>query len=184
MAANIRPRKPPPKKKPKARKVGQVPLHQQWAWLTEEMLLSPAWRELLRHKGAYGVVCRVMAEHLAQYRLKNGRLIVPYADFHDYGVARGHIIESIEIAEALGFLVVHHGRWTAADHQEPNRYGLTFFPIGDTFETNDWMEVRNRAHARAIVQEVKSRRAQVEALPRAPSITPEAADDEYVTGTD
>jgi hypothetical protein len=176
MAANIRPRKPPPRKHQKSRKVGQPP-KQAWCWVTSEMLSSPAWRELLRHKGAYGVVQRIMVERMDHGGCDNGRLIVPYRDFHDYGVARGHIIEALEIAEALGFLVVHRGRWTAADHQEPNRYGLTFFPIGDTFETNDWAGIKNRAQARAIVKEVKSRRG----LVSSPSITPEAADNEYVT---
>jgi hypothetical protein len=176
MAANIRPRKPPHKKHQKGRKVGDTP-PPPWCPLSLEMLSSPAWRELLRHKGATRAVFRIMIERMNHAGCDNGRLIVPYADFHDYGISPGHLAEDIEIAEALGFLAVHRGRWIAADHQEPNRYGLTFFPIGDTFETNDWMEVKNRAHAKAIVQKVKSRRG----LVSSPSLTPEVTDDEYAT---
>jgi hypothetical protein len=104
------------------------------------------------------VVERVIDEYLEHAGQNNGRLIVPYIDFQEYGISNHTIPEGIEIAEALGFLVVHRGRKSAKDHRNPSRYGLTFYPIAEEFETNDWNRIKSTAQAEAIVERVKAER--------------------------
>jgi len=121
------------------------------------MLNSPAWQELIRHRVAHLIVERIIVEYLEHAGENNGRLIVTYDDFvDDCGVGRRHIPEGIDIAVALGFLIVHRGRKSKKDRRHPNRYGLTFYPIHEEFETNDWNRIKSRGEAQAIVERVRA----------------------------
>ncbi len=171
MAANVPPRTKPRKKK--QRRPGQVPQGEAWCWQTLAMLESPAWYELIQHRVAHLILERIIVEHARNAGQDNGGLIVPYDDFvHDCGIGRGHITEGIAIAEALGFLVVHHGR-KSRSRKHPNRYGLTFYDIAGDFETNDWAKIKSRAEAATIVERVKARLAEeAKQRRRSPSIVP------------
>jgi hypothetical protein len=75
----------------------------------------------------------------------------------NYGIAHRLVPQGIDIAEALGFLPVHRGRKLTKD-RHPNRYGLTFYPIYEELETNDWNRIKSEEQAEAIVRNVKERR--------------------------
>jgi hypothetical protein len=144
------------------------------------MLESWAWRELLRHKVAYLIVMRVIVEYLKHAGQDNGRLVVTYEDLmNDCGIGRRHIPEGLDIAEALGCLVIHRSRKSRRNQKPPNRYALPFYPIAEEFETNPWNRIKSAEQARAIVQRVKEARAEEEARRKAerkvvsPSIAPE-----------
>ncbi len=169
-----------PRKRDKGRKLNGPPQKEPWCWLTKAMFVSPAWQELIRHRGALLVVLRVVLEHMEHAGENNGRLIVTYEDFVDYcGIGERHIPENIDIAEALGFLIVHRGRKSKKDRRHPNRYGLTFYHLYEEFGANDWNRIKTTAQAQAIVERVKARRA-AEAAKRkaereaAPSLVPDA----------
>src|SRR6266496_1326025 len=184
MSANAPPgsehRRRPPRKRDKARKLGSPPKGETWCWLTKSMLTSPAWRELLKHRVAHLIVERIILEYLEHAGQDNGRLIVTYEEFaEECAVRRRSISEGIDIAEALGFLIVHRGRKSAKDRRHPNRYGLTFYHLYEEFGANDWDRIKTAAQAQAIVERVKARRA-AEAAQRkaereaAPSLVPDA----------
>jgi hypothetical protein len=165
MSANAPPgsehRRKPPRKRDKARKLGSPPKAESWCWLTKTMLTSPAWRELLKHRVAHLIVERIILEYLEHAGQDNGRLIVTYEEFaEDCAVRRRSISEGIDIAEALGFLIVHRGRKSAKDRRHPNRYGLTFYPIYEEFESNNWARIKTRAEAESIVARVKAKRGE------------------------
>jgi hypothetical protein len=175
MSANGPFRKKPPRKRNKARKLGSPPKGESWAWLLKKMLTSPAWLELIKHRVAHLIVERIVLEYLEHAGNNNGRLIVTYENFaEDCAVRRQSISEGIDIAEALGFLIVHRGRRkTAKNHNPPNRYALTFYPIYEEFETNNWEKIKTRDEAEAIVARVKAAILEkAKAKRKSPSIIP------------
>jgi hypothetical protein len=185
MAANGPFRNKPPRKRDRGRRLGAPPPKESWCWQTKAMRNSPAWRELIRHKAAHLVVERVIDEYLEHAGQDNGRLIVTYGNFRtDCGLSDHSIPEGIDIAEALKFLIVHRGRKSKKDRRNPNRYGLTFYPIYEEFETNDWSRIQTRAQARAIVRPIrehyKAERARRKAgrVMAAPSIAPEMGEEQ------
>jgi hypothetical protein len=123
------------------------------------MLTSYAWRELVKHKVAHLIVMRVVVEYLEHAGQDNGRLIVTYDNFEEFGISEPMIPGGLDIAEALGFLIVHRGRKPRHNRKPPNRYGLTFYPIHEEFETNDWNGIKSATEARAVVERIKEQRA-------------------------
>jgi hypothetical protein len=180
MSANGPHRTKPPSRRNRRRKLGGPPKDERWLWFTKSMVNSAAFQELIQHKGALRVVLRVVIEYLEHDGQDNGRLIVTYDNFEEFGISAPMIPESIDIAEALRFLIVHRGRKSKKDKRHPNRYGLTFYPIYEEFETNDWKRIQTRMEAEAIVERVKERRRAEAAKRRvsSPSIAPEVEGEE------
>jgi hypothetical protein len=136
----------------KRRNLGGPPLEVQWAWFPQDMLQSPAWRQLIKHPAAVTVFMRIVLEHLRHGGKNNGNLIVTYADFREFGLSQHSIADGIALATALGFTHVKRGRPSREGDRYPSRYTLTIYPVLDQWETNDWRHIRTVEKAKEIVK--------------------------------
>src|SRR6266536_62838 len=186
----------------KRRKLGGPPHDDQWVWFSRTMLLSPTWKALCRYKPAYMVIMRLVQEHLIHGGQNNSKLISTYEDFEKFGVISNLVGDGIAVAEALRFIQVKRGTVHLQDGgcpdryiREWNEYTLTFYSVGDQFETNDWNRIRTMEEARGIVRmTLERRKAEKESRKErggqrkkttSPSIVPEVGEqDETTTGTE
>jgi hypothetical protein len=113
------------------RNINKPPQGVPCVWCCHEMMASPAWMELLKHRAAFQVVSRIMVEHMRHAGLENGWLPVTYTDFVKYGVRRKSVPDGIAIAEALGFIkCTERGRASFEDLRTPVERQLRW-PVGD-----------------------------------------------------
>jgi len=82
---------------------------------------------------------------MAHAGLENGRLIVTYLQFIEFGIYRRMVTQSIAEAEERGLIEVMFRGWRLKD--TPNRYRLTYYATGTRIEsgavewsapTNEW----------------------------------------------
>ena len=106
-----------------------------WAWVTDELLNSLAWR-------AQSVNCRklidfLMLEHCRHAGQENGNLMATYDQLVDYGLTRNRVAAAIWEAEKLGLIQCRHGgRYYGSN--EPNRYTLTWIGTLHSPAFNPW----------------------------------------------
>lgn len=106
-----------------------------WAWVTDELLNSLAWR-------SQSVNCRklidfLMLEHCRHAGQENGNLMATYDQLVDYGLTRNCIAPAIWEAEKLGLIRCRHGgRYNGSN--APNRYTLTWIGTLDGPPLNVW----------------------------------------------
>ena len=106
-----------------------------WAWVTDELLNSLAWR-------AQSVNCRklidfLMLEHCRHAGQENGNLMATYDQLVDYGLTRNCVAAAIWEAEKLGLIKCRHGgRYHRSN--EPSRYTLTWIGTLDSPAANPW----------------------------------------------
>lgn len=109
---------------------------QRWAWLTIEMMTSPAFRTLSGN--ASKSFFRLLIEHNAHGALQNGRLTVTHEQFTEYGVTGEYVADAVDELEYKGLVKVQRGR-AGSGTPHSNVYTLTH--VGD-FEgapaTNGW----------------------------------------------
>jgi hypothetical protein len=145
-------RRRPPRKRPQAKTPNAPPDGQSWIWWTKEMYESPAFQELVKHKGALVVVNRIAYEHLCQGGKENGRLKVTFDNFVFWGIGRTRIGDNVAIAEALGFVkLVKRGLASFEDLRYPSEHAITWQGIGAEPPTNDWKRVWSPEAAKAKV---------------------------------
>jgi hypothetical protein len=99
---------------------------------------SEPWRTLPIY--ARRVLDRIIVEHATHYGQRNGRLVVSYRDFREYGISdRTSIAKGIRILAERGFLeIVEAGRWNGGRGRRAARYRLTFLPTKDHPTTDEW----------------------------------------------
>lgn len=109
-----------------------------WQWITQEMLLSPAWRTM--SLASRKVVDRIIIEHLRHDRRENGELVVTYDDFVAYGIRRQSVKPAIEEAIRLGWIDrTAKGVRSFGAARRPSKYGLTWIGRKDhTAPSNRW----------------------------------------------
>lgn len=100
-----------------------------WMWITRQMMASDAWRSLT-YDGRRVLDC-IIIEHLKQKRMKNGALVVPYADLVEAGVWRRNVKAGIENAVASGFIDVDFGGRSHGVFKRPNLFTLTWLPTAE-----------------------------------------------------
>ncbi len=106
-----------------------------WAWVTDELLYSLAWR-------SQSVNCRklidfLMLDHCRHAGQENGNLMATYDQLVDYGLTRNCIAAAIWEAEKLGLILCRHGgRYHGSN--APNRYTLTWKGTLDEPPSNVW----------------------------------------------
>jgi len=111
-----------------------------------EMLESPAWRVL--SLSAIRVLTRIEIELRHHGGNDNGKLIVTYDDFVEYGVDCHSIRPAIRELEALGFIeITVRGRAGNSEFRTPNRFRLTSDHLGGTHE---WRQIKTIEEALAI----------------------------------
>jgi hypothetical protein len=89
-----------------------------------ELIASPALRVISRH--AHLALSRIELELRQHAGRCNGRLIVTTLQFIEYGIERRRIPAALRELEALGIIVIAHGRGGNAEHRQPNRFLLNY----------------------------------------------------------
>ncbi len=116
-----------------------------WAWLTADLLASPAWR-------AQSINCRrlidaLMLENCRHAGQENGSLVLPYDALQSYGLTRENIKPSIIEAASLGLIRVDFGG-RYAGRNTPNVYSLTFLGRLTGTPPDDWQAITDDQIAR------------------------------------
>jgi hypothetical protein len=118
-----------------------IPKGVQWTWWAIEMIESPAYRVL--SLSGHRVIARIRLELARHGGNDNGKLIVTFDDFHEYGLSLGCIAPAIREAEALGFIrVTQYGVASTAEFRIPTKFALTHLPVGNAAPTNDWNRIQ------------------------------------------
>jgi hypothetical protein len=105
-----------------------------------EMLDSPAYRIL--SLSARRILDRLEIEWAGKGGTANGKLIVTFAQFHDYGVHWDAIAPASRELVALGFIeVTQRGRAGNAEWRRPSQYRITYLPTADAAPTHEWRHV-------------------------------------------
>ena len=118
------------------RKWRSPPKGEPWAWLTRELLCSPAWRA--QGPNWRRLIDFLLIEHMNHAGTENGRLMATYNQLSEYGLSRRLVSEAVREAEFLGLIRVNHGG-RLADSNQPSTYRLTFYAGRDgSPATNEW----------------------------------------------
>lgn len=128
-------------------------MDQPWAWLSEELIASTAWRSM--PLCARRALDRIILENMAHAGKANGDLIVTFDDLTTSGVGgRSGVARAIRILEALGFIdVTIQGHRSFGGAHLPSRYALTWLPRSDGRPaTNRWRRIATIGEARELVQ--------------------------------
>ena len=125
----------------KRKSVAGPPKGQPWVWHSAELRASPAWRG--RSMKCVRLLERLELEHMANAGLENGRLIVSYLQFVEFGIGRRLIAPAIAEAEQRGLIEVVHRGTRLKD--VPNRYRLTYYATGKKTQTGavEWSAPTN-----------------------------------------
>ena len=119
------------------KKIWGVPKGEGWAWLTTELLASPAWR--LRSINAAQLIDFLLIEHRNHAGRENGNLMATYDQLEEYGLTRSEIKAAILEACFLGLVKVTYEGGRYAGNNQPSTYGLTFYAGRDgSPATNEW----------------------------------------------
>ena len=118
------------------RKLRSPPKNEPWAWLTRELLSSPAWRAL--SVNGRRLIDFLLIEHCNHAARENGNLMATHEQLRHYGLTGDQIRPAIEEAGFLGLLRFERGgRWAGTN--APSRFRLTFYVDRDgNPATNDW----------------------------------------------
>ena len=134
-----------------------------WVYFTIAMLESPAFRAL--SQSALRMLFRLAIEHRAHGGRENGKLIVTYQNFMDYGIDRHAIAPAIRELVALGFVrITSRGGGGNAEHRKPTLYEVTCFPTISTLSTqlvkptNSWRRIETIEQARQRAAEARAER--------------------------
>jgi len=129
----------------------------QFAWRIIEMLESPAYRVL--SLAAHRVLARIEIELAQHGGNDNGRLPVTFNQFVEYGINRHAIAPAIRELCALGFLeVTEQGRAGNAEFRQPNKFRLSYRPVGRAKPTDEWRQIKT--HEQAVARQAEARRPQ------------------------
>ncbi len=115
------------------------PKGEPWVFLTVQMLESPACRSLSIN--ARRALDRLEIEHSAHAGLENGELRVSARQFHEFGVTKDCLTNSIRELESKGFIEVQTGEAEGV-LLPPFIFRLTFYGTPDRNATNNWRHWR------------------------------------------
>jgi hypothetical protein len=112
------------KLRPDGKTVRRNSLAQYFTSRPVELLESPALRVLSQY--AHLALLRIELELRRHGGHDNGKLIVTTRQFMEYGIPRRQIPAALRELEALGIVVILHGRGGNAEHRKPNRFLLNY----------------------------------------------------------
>ena len=122
-----------------------------------EMISSPAFCVL--SLSARRVLDRLEIELAGHGGTENGKLIVTFNQFQQFGIDRHAIAPGIREAVALGFVeVTEHGRAGNAEYRQPNRFRITYRNSDYGSATDDWRKVKTPDDANTIARQARSPR--------------------------
>jgi hypothetical protein len=130
-----------------------------WISYLRSMLESCAFR-VLGHT-AIRVMHRIEIEHMAHGGAENGRLIVTYDQFEEYGVSRNSVGPAIRELVALGFLEITDKGIASNENGRPNRFRLTYVNVKSREQpTNEWRRVTTIEEADRLAKEARAEKDQ------------------------
>ena len=99
-----------------------------WVGHKIEVIASPAWRIL--SLSARRVLDRLEIEHADHGGAENGRLIVTFNQFVEFGIDRHAIGSAIRELEALKLVeVTERGSGGTSEHRRPSRYRVAYLNV-------------------------------------------------------
>jgi hypothetical protein len=135
------------------------PLAENWISYPRSMLESGAF-QALSHT-AIRVMHRIEIEHLAHGGAENGKLIVTYDQFEEYGVSRNSVGPAIRELVALGFLEITEKGIASNENGRPNRFRLTYVNVKSREQpTNEWRRVMTIEEADRLAKEARAEKDQ------------------------
>jgi hypothetical protein len=122
------------------------------------LIESPAWRCLSR--SAKLLLERIELEHLRHGGKKNGKLIVTYDDFREFGVGDFRATaKALREAETVLLLEIVRGSGGNGEFRTPNLMRLTYVDgAGEERATNEWREIKTLDEAKARLDAVQGAR--------------------------
>jgi hypothetical protein len=130
-------------------------LAENWISYPRSMLESCAF-QVLGHT-ATRVMRRIEIEHLAHGGAENGKLIVTYDQFEEYGVSRNSVGPAIRELVALGFLEITEKGIASNENGRPNRFRLTYVNVKTREQpTNEWRRVMTIEQANRLAKEARA----------------------------
>jgi hypothetical protein len=123
--------------------------------LPRSLLESYAWRALSR--AARRVIDRIVIEHLAHAGRENGKLIVRYEDFIEYGIHPESIAPAQREACALGLIIMtERGRAGNAEYRTPHKWAVAFVKGKRGATASTWKRFQSLPEAKAVAAEARS----------------------------
>jgi len=106
-----------------------------------ELMESPAWGALTL--AAIRVLERLEIELMKHAGKNNGRLIVTYDQFVEYGVRRMSIASAIKLLVDVGLLEVPRKGWRSAGRdRRPAMYRITYYAANGEPASDEWKSYR------------------------------------------
>jgi hypothetical protein len=129
----------------------------QFAWQLIEMLESPAYRALSR--AARQILARLEIELAHHGGRDNGKLIVTFAQFEEYGIEKHAIGPAIRELVALGFVeITRYGRAGNGEFRIASMYRLTYRPVDRAKPTDEWRNIQTIEQAEQAAQSARGPR--------------------------
>ena len=145
------------KQRPDGKTVRRNSIAQHFASRPVELLESPVLRILSQygHLALLGIELE-LRRHGGH---DNGKLIVTTRQFVEYGIERRQIPAALRELEALGIVIVTHGRGGNAEHRKPNRFLLNYLcgAVNTRDEiTNAWKRIETMEQAEQIARSARA----------------------------
>ncbi len=110
-----------------------------WAWLTQRMMVSDAWRVAGGNINTRRFLDFLLVGFMEHSGKNNGNIKAPFDDLVQIGIGRRFISNSISLAEKVGLVEARRGGMRIA-----TSYALTWLPLPDgSPPTNQWQVFRD-----------------------------------------
>jgi len=130
----------------RAGKLRSPPKGEAWAWMTRDMLASPAMRAL--SLTGRRLLDFLLIENMNHAGTENGALMATKDQLMAIGLSRRLIADAIRENVFLGLVRVERGRLTRGGVKAPNLFRLTFYADKDgSPATNEWKGTTDEAIA-------------------------------------
>ncbi len=139
------------------RHINSPPPGEPFAWLTRDLIVSPAWRA--RSINCVRLINFLLMEWMNHAGTENGNLKATYDQLVAHGLTRSEIRPATEEAEFLGLIRFERGgRWAGTN--KPSRFRLTFYADKDGAPaTNQWQAKTDEIIAEWMNDRVRHRQA-------------------------
>lgn len=137
----------------------QIPKGVQWTWWTIEMLEAPAYQVL--SLSAHRAIARIRIEHAHHAGKENGKLVVTFRNFHEFGIHWNAIAPAVRESEALGWIrVTQYGVASNGEFRIPTKFALTHLETVDNPKpTDDWRRIKTVEEAERIAKAARKAKA-------------------------
>lgn len=130
----------------------------QWCGRPLEMLESPPFRALSLSGHRFLALLEIELRHHGGH--DNGKLPCTYEDCKAYGIGNRHCIAAAQReVQALGFAeCTERGRAGNREFRTPNKWRLTYLPLGRAKATNEWKRIKTPVDAEQIAKAARNQK--------------------------